>query len=100
MWRGSSTHFMKLDKANYDNLVIVKLEGYLDMGTFREFEMYVQELVASETISIGIDLSKCRAIDSSGMGCILRLMNNLKGKNKRLYRFQQNLNLDTLCCLL
>jgi anti-anti-sigma factor len=76
--------FMKLDKANYSNLIIVRLEGYLDMGTFREFEMYVQDLIAFGTTHVGIDLSKCRAIDSSGMGCILRLMNTLKGKNKKL----------------
>ncbi|MBP9886676.1 MAG: STAS domain-containing protein [Leptospiraceae bacterium] len=75
---------MKLDKTNYDNLVIVQLEGYLEMGTFREFELYIQDLIASDTTAIGIDLSKCRAIDSSGMGCILRLMTNLKTKNKRL----------------
>ncbi|MBP7281860.1 MAG: STAS domain-containing protein [Leptospiraceae bacterium] len=75
---------MKLDKITYNNLHIVLLEGYLDMGSFREFELYVQDVMATESIAIGIDLSKCRAIDSSGMGCILRIMNNLKGKNKRL----------------
>lgn len=75
---------MKLNKTNINNLVLIQLEGYLDMGTFREFELYIQDVIASETIKIGIDLSKCRAIDSSGMGCILRIMNNLKGKNKKL----------------
>lgn len=75
---------MKLEKAIYENLVVVVLEGYLDMGTFREFELFIQDVVATDTANVGIDLSKCRAIDSSGMGCILRLMNNLKGKNKKL----------------
>jgi anti-anti-sigma factor len=75
---------MKLEKAIYENLVIVALEGYLDMGTFREFELFIQDVITTPIANIGIDLSKCRAIDSSGMGCILRLMNNLKGKNKKL----------------
>jgi anti-anti-sigma factor len=75
---------MKLEKAIYENLVIVVLEGYLDMGTFREFELFIQDVITTPIANIGIDLSKCRAIDSSGMGCILRLMNNLKGKNKKL----------------
>ncbi|MBK8394253.1 MAG: STAS domain-containing protein [Leptospiraceae bacterium] len=75
---------MKLDKLNYNNLTIVLFEGFLDMGTFREFELYIQNIMVSDSLAIGIDLSKCRAIDSSGMGCILRIMNNLKGKNKKL----------------
>ncbi len=75
---------MKLEKVIYERLVIVQLEGYLDMGTFREFELFIQDVVATDIANVGIDLSKCRAIDSSGMGCILRLMNNLKGKNKKL----------------
>jgi anti-anti-sigma factor len=75
---------MKLEKTIHENLAIVGLEGYLDMGTFREFELYIQDLVTTQIEYIGIDLSKCRAIDSSGMGCILRIMNNLKAKNKKL----------------
>lgn len=75
---------MKLEKTIHENLAIVGLEGYLDMGTFREFELYIQDLVTTPILNVGIDLSKCRAIDSSGMGCILRVMNNLKSKNKKL----------------
>lgn len=75
---------MKLEKVNHNNLIIVQLEGYLDMGTFRDFEMFIQDVVSSNTTQVGINLSKCRAIDSSGMGCILRIMNSLKEKNKKL----------------
>jgi anti-anti-sigma factor len=75
---------MKLEKVIQENIAIIGLEGYLDMGTFREFELYIQDVGMAQIENIGIDLSKCRAIDSSGMGCILRVMNTLKGKNKKL----------------
>ncbi len=77
---------MKLEKSITNNRAIVEIEGYLDMGTFRDFEMFVQATSNEEKVAnIGLNLSKCRAIDSSGMGCILRIMNNLKGKNKKLF---------------
>lgn len=86
MCLGSYILQMKLDKSINQNRAIVEIEGYLDMGTFRDFEMYVQSVANEASISnIGLNFSKCRAIDSSGMGCILRIMNNLKAKNKKLF---------------
>lgn len=77
---------MSLNLESYEeaNKLIIKIEGYLDMGSFRDFEVYIQEHILKTVTAVGINFSKCKAIDSSGMGSIIRLINDLKKRNIEL----------------
>ena len=72
---------LEIEHFEKDFRLIIKLEGYLDMSTFKEFEIYTLKLIKPETKKLGINLQKCKAIDSSGMGCLIRLTNELKKRN-------------------
>jgi anti-anti-sigma factor len=72
---------LEIEHFEKDFRLVIQLEGYLDMSTFKEFEIYTIKSIQPSTKKLGINLHKCKAIDSSGLGCLIRLTNELKKRN-------------------
>ncbi len=76
---------LKFDSYEDGSKLIFKLEGMLDMMTFKEFEIELKQKLAPHIFTVGISMKLCRNIDSSGMGSIIRLINDFKRKNITLF---------------
>lgn len=76
---------LNFDSYEEGSKLIFKLDGMLDMFTFKDFEVELKQKLTPHIFSVGISLKSCRNIDSSGMGSIIRLINDFKRRNITLF---------------
>ncbi len=64
---------MQVTRTDQDTETVLKVEGTLDATTAPELQPMVDALVAERRLSVTIDLSGLKLIDSSGVGVIVSL---------------------------
>ncbi len=79
---------MKLDVVERTGAVEILIHGKLDFEQVDQFEKTFTNagLGTMETV-IGMDLSNIEYIDSSGLGGLIKALNNAKSKGKSLYLY-------------
>lgn len=86
---------MSLNFDSYEEAskLVFKLYGTLDMFTFKDFENELKEKLQPHIFSVGINFKNCSNIDSSGMGSIIRLINDFKKRNISLFILDPPINI-------
>lgn len=79
-----------------EKTLIVSVDGILDMWNFRDLELFALKNARDPIKFVVLDLKKCDSVDSSGMGCIIRLSTNLKEKNKKFLLINLPNNIRTI----
>lgn len=69
---------MNFSRIDNGDETVVKIEGVLDAVTTPDIRPTIEELVAEKRMSITIDGSALRLIDSSGVGVIVSLFKRAK----------------------
>ncbi|HOJ37506.1 MAG TPA: STAS domain-containing protein [Ignavibacteriales bacterium] len=71
----------KINIDNYSNeIVIIKLEGYLDAHTAPELENQIANLVENDIVKIIIDFEKLNYISSAGLGVFMAYIEDIREK--------------------
>jgi len=78
----------KLEISSRDGKTIIKVSGQFDFNTSRQFLEYIPELI--DKTAILIDFSDCHYLDSSGLGCILKLKKSLSDHAAKIEFFGCN----------
>ncbi len=69
---------MKFSRVDKGEQTILRIEGVLDALTAPEIRPLVEALVSERRMSIVVDLSSLRLIDSSGVGVVVSLSKRCK----------------------
>lgn len=72
---------MEISHKNKDNTIIMNLSGSLDIYTSTEFKTYLNDLISENPKSIIVNMEKLTYIDSSGIGMLIKSMNQIKELN-------------------
>ncbi|HQO39051.1 MAG TPA: STAS domain-containing protein, partial [Spirochaetota bacterium] len=75
---------MEIDVKENDDLVLVKVNGDIEMMSIKTFKQMLFEIGQNIDKDIEIDLSDVDYIDSSGVGVLISLLKLQKKKNKEL----------------
>ncbi len=88
---------MKLDVVERTGAVEILMHGKLDFEHVDQFEKTFTDagLGTVETV-IGMDLSNIEYIDSSGLGGMIKALNNAKSKGKSLYLYSASPNIQSV----
>ncbi len=69
---------LTLSTSTIQNVVLVRVAGYLDGHTFVELEKHLDHLIKNGTKRIAIDLSELGYIASAGVGLFINIQHRLK----------------------
>jgi anti-sigma B factor antagonist len=69
---------MKFSRVDSGEETILRVEGVLDALTAPEIRPIIEALVSERRMSVVVDLSSLRVIDSSGVGVIVSLFKRSK----------------------
>lgn len=75
---------MEIDVKEHDDLVLVKVNGDIEMMSIKNFKQILFEIGQNIDKDIEIDLSDVDYIDSSGVGVLISLLKLQKKKGKEL----------------
>lgn len=88
---------MKLDVTTRSGAVQITIDGKLDFEHVDQFEKcFTEKALNSGEVAIGIDLSKIEYIDSSGLGGMIKALNNAKNLGKNLYLFSASKKIQSV----
>ncbi len=63
---------LKIESAQYDDVIIIYLDGVLVFNETGEAEKYYQEILARKPRVIALDCKKLANMDSTGLGIFIR----------------------------
>jgi anti-sigma B factor antagonist len=69
---------IKLNSAG--KVKIIEIIGKFDIENTEEFEVVFNKQIESKPSILAIDLNKLDYIDSSGIGCLIKSLNNIKNQ--------------------
>ncbi len=69
-----------IDAGKIRNFRLIKLIGEFDLNDVKSFEENVERILVDEKKYIVLDLSELDYLDSSGIGCLVRLYRDTVGK--------------------
>jgi anti-sigma B factor antagonist len=75
---------MELKLSQAGNVKIISLSGKYDIESTEEFERIFNSQIDGKSLTIAVDMSNLQYIDSSGIGSLIKCLNNLKSKNGKL----------------
>lgn len=88
---------MKLEVSTRTGAVEIIIDGKLDFEHVDQFEKcFTESALSSSESAIGIDLSKIEYIDSSGLGGLIKALNNAKNQGKSLYLFSASKKIQSV----
>ena len=73
---------IKLNSAG--KVKIIEVIGKFDIENTEEFEVVFNKQIESKPSILAIDLNKLDYIDSSGIGCLIKSLNNIKNQKGSL----------------
>lgn len=73
---------IKLNSAG--KVKIIEIIGKFDIENTEEFEVVFNKQIESKPSILAIDLNKLDYIDSSGIGCLIKSLNNIKNQKGAL----------------
>jgi anti-anti-sigma factor len=75
---------LAVDLVEMDDLVLVRLEGELDLATSAVFRSEVEDRLDPAERQVVLDLAQVELVDSAGLGALLRLGHRAAGGGRRL----------------
>jgi len=78
---------LKIDKkivGDNNQILIIKVIGEMDSFSIRKFEKEIRDQIAQDFKNILLDLEDLKFMSSSGIGVIIRLLDDLEGKDGSL----------------
>lgn len=75
---------MRLSKEEKDGVMIVQVDGEININTSPELRSAFMELVDQQTPRIVVDFKEVSYIDSSGLATLVEMTQNIKGHNGEL----------------
>lgn len=75
---------MELKTNQKGNTKVLEVLGKFDIESTEEFESVYQKLLESKPPVIAIEMSKLDYIDSSGIGSLIKCLNNTKNQKGKL----------------
>lgn len=75
---------MDIKVSQVGKIIIIELGGKYDIESTEEFESIFQKQLESKPELIAVEMSRLEYIDSSGIGSLIKCLNNLKSKNGKL----------------
>lgn len=83
-----NTKTMKIEILSAPASEIVKLHGKFDIESTEEFEQQVLRALEKKPNDIIIDMDQLRFIDSSGIGSLIKFLNQSKNQSVKLHLAQ------------
>ncbi len=69
---------MNFSRTDNGDETVIRIEGVLDAVTTPEIRPLIESLIKDQRMSISVDMSALRLIDSSGVGVIVSLFKRAK----------------------
>ncbi len=76
---------MKIRNQKTDSYAVLSLDGSLDMYTSLDLKHAIDNMQPGPGFIVILDLALVTYIDSSGIGTLIKLVNELNGKNMALF---------------
>ncbi len=71
----------EITQVKIDDVVILKLKGFLDAHTVPQFESSIQKLVLDKQFKILVNLEKLEYISSAGLGVFMGFIEEIRENN-------------------
>lgn len=81
---------LKIEKANVDEHVVLRLEGEVDASNSVELDMAIQQLLAEKPGKILVDGSSLQYISSAGLGVFMSYLEDFQEKEVRFIIYGLN----------
>ncbi len=78
---------MNISKSEHPNLLVIKLSGKFDIEQTQNFEKSFGEMSAGRPAKVGMDLTELNFIDSSGMGSMIKCLNQTRNYGGEMILF-------------
>jgi anti-sigma B factor antagonist len=75
---------MEIKLNSTGKVKIIEVIGKFDIENTEEFEVVFNKQIESKPSILAIDLNKLDYIDSSGIGCLIKSLNNIKNQKGSL----------------
>ncbi len=75
---------MEIKVRSIGKVLMIEIGGKYDIESTEEFELIFTKQLEMKPSVVAIEMSKLEYIDSSGIGSLIKCLNNLKSKNGKL----------------